>query len=580
MRFGFRPFVYGILLAAAVITAPGQSESWIIRFEDQFVYVRGVAANPAGGVYAVGEGRLTALNSPDTNAFLVSLDANGGVRWIRRLGSINDSIHLYSVAASPEGDVYIAGSRFAGDSFINVYLARYDATGVERWSRTWGHKTYWEEATCVVVDGNRLYIAGNATGSLPGNTALGEFDVFLSAWDTDGNHLWTRQFGSDRRDQAIALAVDSGGGIVVSGNVLGMLPGQPPQPPNPSGDLFLKRFNASGVELWTRLLRTESSGLVATDTIGGIYAPGQDSGDAVLQKYDLSGTEVWSRRFATGGYDSAFNVATAANGTVFVTGATAPIIDTGEGGTFVLRYTAGGELLPSWRFGARLLGCRIRISVSPAGVAYIAGGACIGRLGDNDLERNNPPVALCEHQAVVVDAGPSCSVPVSIARAPTPFDPDPSDRIVQHQMPPGPYGATPIPINVTLTATDNHSAQASCSGQIHVMDRTPPAIARITATPAVLWPPNHKMVSVRVNSSSTDNCGASMCSITGVISNQASGNAASDWMIVSNEEVQLRAERNGGSGRTYTIQVKCSDRAGNQTTGSTTVTAPANQAGR
>jgi hypothetical protein len=114
---------------------------------------------------------------------------------------------------------------------------------------------------------------------------------------------------------------------------------------------------------------------------------------------------------------------------------------------------------------------------------------------------------------------------------------------------------------------------------VHVVDGTPPTIAGLTATPAVLGPPNHRLVDVALACSAADASGSAACTVS-VSSNEphdatGDGHTVSDWRIVSGTHVQLRAERSGhGAGRVYTVTVSCADRAGNTASAFTTVAVP------
>jgi CHRD domain/Secretion system C-terminal sorting domain len=117
-------------------------------------------------------------------------------------------------------------------------------------------------------------------------------------------------------------------------------------------------------------------------------------------------------------------------------------------------------------------------------------------------------------------------------------------------------------------------AAGEIRAQILLMDILPPTLSDPTVDPSSLWPPNNKMEDVEVSYSSSDNFpGDIECQLT-VASNEASGEPA-DWIVVDENAVQLRAERNGnGSGRVYTITVTCTDAQGNSSSKSTTVTVP------
>ena len=112
---------------------------------------------------------------------------------------------------------------------------------------------------------------------------------------------------------------------------------------------------------------------------------------------------------------------------------------------------------------------------------------------------------------------------------------------------------------------------------------TPPSIASVTATPSVIWPPNHKMVPVTVLADASAVCGPPVCRIVAIASDEPSngvgdGNTSPDAHIVAALTAEIRAERAGGSlGRTYTITVECTDTAGNATRKDTQVFVPHDQ---
>ena len=104
-----------------------------------------------------------------------------------------------------------------------------------------------------------------------------------------------------------------------------------------------------------------------------------------------------------------------------------------------------------------------------------------------------------------------------------------------------------------------------------------PVIESVTASPAVLWPPNHKMVPVTLNVQASDDHALVSTEIIDVRSNEGShpGKKGADWRITGPLTLELRAERLGhGTGRIYTITVQCEDDGGNVTTEEVTVVVP------
>jgi hypothetical protein len=61
-----------------------------------------------------------------------------------------------------------------------------------------------------------VYVVGNASGALPGQTySGGSYDAFIRKYDLGGTELWTRQFGTSGFDNASGVAVDTTGVYVV-----------------------------------------------------------------------------------------------------------------------------------------------------------------------------------------------------------------------------------------------------------------------------------------------------------------------------------------------------------------------------
>jgi hypothetical protein len=209
---------------------------------------------------------------------------------------------------------------------------------------------------------------------------------------------------------------------------------------------------------------------------------------------------------------------------------------------------------------------------------------------------NSPPSVSCPPASTV-----ECAVPTQFTAMVSDPDGDALTVVwsvngVVMQTNTLPATATPAAANVTFTATlplgtntlavmatDSATNTASCSSTVTVVDTTPPVISNVSASPDVLWPPNHKMVDVTVHATATDTCGPATWKIISVSSNEvAKGKATKSspaWKITGDHTVNLRAERDGkGSGRVYTITVQAKDVSGNLSTPATvTVTVPHDQ---
>jgi len=136
---------------------------------------------------------------------------------------------------------------------------------------------------------------------------------------------------------------------------------------------------------------------------------------------------------------------------------------------------------------------------------------------------------------------------------------------------------------VTLSATDQAGNIGRDNVTVTIVDTTPPQIG-VTATPSIMWPPNHKYAELGINVASYDICDPlPKVMLVSITSNEpdnsiGDGNTTNDIVIVNDFSFALGAERSGtGSGRIYTITYKATDASGNYAIASVTVGAPHNQ---
>jgi microsomal dipeptidase-like Zn-dependent dipeptidase len=156
-----------------------------------------------------------------------------------------------------------------------------------------------------------------------------------------------------------------------------------------------------------------------------------------------------------------------------------------------------------------------------------------------------------------------------------------ADPILAHDAPAVfPLGATPV----IWTSTDDYGNIGTSTQVVTVLDRTPPDLT-VVLTPSALWPPNHKLVTVRADIQVSDLCDAAPAiTLVSIVSNepdkgQGDGDTPNDiqgaLFGTDDREFQIRAERSGkGNGRLYTITYAATDASGNRTLMQANVTVP------
>jgi hypothetical protein len=181
------------------------------------------------------------------------------------------------------------------------------------------------------------------------------------------------------------------------------------------------------------------------------------------------------------------------------------------------------------------------------------------------------PVAIAEPDAIeqcsigsifVVDARGSCDPdegPQNLNYTwTTPDGEEHSGAVVRLTKPPvGTY-------TYELEVDDGRGNSDTDLHEVTVIDTQAPRIVRLAASPDELWPPNGRFVPVTVDVEVDERCDPEpRCMIVDVESSDPSSNGETDWEILSDFEVALRAERDGTGDRTYTVTVECRDESGN-----------------
>lgn len=177
---------------------------------------------------------------------LVALDAQlGHVLWQRQWGSLHDdSLNAAAWWEQHGGTVFVAGQTggWVGDSLDSTagslgswdaYLARVDGvTGTVVWQRQWGTPAA-DILFAIAVAGTAgdVLVAGETGGQVTTNATAsshrwGDLDALEARFDAGtGALVWTRQWGSPRRDTARGLWVDAARGqAVVAGHSAGSTP--------------------------------------------------------------------------------------------------------------------------------------------------------------------------------------------------------------------------------------------------------------------------------------------------------------------------------------------------------------------
>jgi hypothetical protein len=288
------------------------------------------------------------------------------------------------------------------------------ARGSFRWARQLGGPGHDEAAAVALDPAGNIVIAGQFSGSVDMGPhtfeSRGPSEAFVARLSPAGELVWARALGSQGRDFASAVAVDTAGNIIVLGGFEGRMEfaGSVLRSRGMS-DLFVASYAPDGKESWARSLggpSWELAASLAVDLNGDILVAGAFDhtlaiGDRVLEsagdadafvvRLAPDGSHIWSARLGDRGWDEANAVAVDADGDAIVAGALSSA-DQSHG--FVARYSAEGTLSWTKRFTGTAGDRALAVAAAPDGVIFVAGtfagsvdlgGERLGSAGKHDL---------------------------------------------------------------------------------------------------------------------------------------------------------------------------------------------------
>lgn len=302
----------------------------------------------------LGEIAKQAKGSDDV--FVAALDPSGAARWIWQAGG-KDSDGAHSVAAMPDGGWVVGGSYTSTATFGTVelkskggtdaFLLKLDAAGNLEWVKSFGGR-YPDRIKHVGVDGQgNIYVQGEFRDAADWGgeklTAAGgaDFDIVLAKYDLNGDHKWSKRFGSQFDEHAGGLAVDPAGNVTITGAFRKQISFGDGDDHVSLGedDIYVARFDTTGKLAWARTYgseRDDSGGGVAADAAGNTVLTGwfqslvdfgkgpvrskNNNKDVFALKLDPQGALTWVQTWGDKDHDQGRGIAIDDKGASYVVG--------------------------------------------------------------------------------------------------------------------------------------------------------------------------------------------------------------------------------------------------------------------
>ena len=157
--------------------------------------------------------------------------AAGAHQWSQRLGG-TDGDYAYGVAVDDAGGVFITGEYTSANPdfggvplpsaiHYDMFAAKYDAsTGAHLWSHGFAEAGYQRGSDLALDSSGNVFVGGwmAQTVDFGGGplTSVGRDDACLAKFDTDGNHVWSANWGSTLDDYTVSVVVDPSDNVIIS----------------------------------------------------------------------------------------------------------------------------------------------------------------------------------------------------------------------------------------------------------------------------------------------------------------------------------------------------------------------------
>jgi len=242
---------YGLSDILLIKTDSNGNEEWTKRFRlDGSNYNNGysVAQTPDGGYIITGS---AVYNFGRSDLLLIKTDSNGNEEWNKTFGGSGGNTG-FSVALTSDGGYIIAGDTESyGAGEADAWLIKTDASGNERWNRTFGTKSGTEWAISAQQTSDSGYILTGHTGS---------YNAWLIKTDINGDKQWDKTFSKGNYSRGDLIIQTSDGGYIIAGHTYkgwGTI----------KHGLLLIKTDSRGNEEWVKIIE----GVEALDFTKGPY---------------------------------------------------------------------------------------------------------------------------------------------------------------------------------------------------------------------------------------------------------------------------------------------------------------------
>ena len=193
-------------------------------------YEETVDFNPGGGT-----NNYNAVTGID--AFVGKYNSDGDFIWVKTYGGA-ESDYCYNLSVDPSGNIITSGwygatvdfdpglgtNELTSNGLEDIYISKFDSDGNHLWVKSFGG-TGAERSYSIVADEQYIYSSGSfettvdfdPSASTTEITSNGDTDIYISVLNANGDFIQAQGIGGIGPDRGRAITLDNSGSVFVSG---------------------------------------------------------------------------------------------------------------------------------------------------------------------------------------------------------------------------------------------------------------------------------------------------------------------------------------------------------------------------
>ncbi len=252
-------------------------------------------------------------------------------QWDRRYGGFGlDNFAM--VEQTKDGGYILGGSSASGNTgdksqpswgSRDYWVVKLDSLGYKEWDKRFGGNSIDDFSALAQTHDGGFLVCGTSYSPVSGNKsqpAYGVRDFWVVKIDVDGNKLWDKKYGGDKRDYLNCLTKTTDNGFILGGTSFSDISNEVTSPnwdtTFQSGDYWIVKIDSAGNKLWDKKyggLKQDDLASIQQTTDGGFILGGKSisgmggdktqenrgSYDYWIVKIDSVGNKQWDKRYGT-----------------------------------------------------------------------------------------------------------------------------------------------------------------------------------------------------------------------------------------------------------------------------------------